>query len=212
MKPTLILCAFALATGPAAFAIQAPSAPTSDVATHDDLSEKLRNSPDPTVTLQPAPATDPSKIWKPDDLLARSDFFCLGGQATLVPKGAILHLPAAYADRMKLVDGAKIVVWSDFLAVNRGWIQTLEVTRRQAEGDDPFPEDTVKALEKSPNVVVATLKGGPISVLPPKNPPPAVPGQPKPPGQPLAPGQAAPVVPRPVVAPPAAGGISAPPK
>lgn len=197
MNRTIATALCLIASGLAAPGLQAPSAPTADVATHEQLVEKLREAPDPTTTLAPAKPADPAKIWKPGDLLARSDFFCLFGQATLVPKGAILHVPAQYAERLKLQEGAKILTWADFYAVNRGWIQTLEVTRKQAEGDEPFPEETVKALAKSPSVVVATLRGGPISVLPPKQPV-DEPGKATLPGRPLDPGQAAPVLPRPV--------------
>lgn len=141
-----------------------------DRATQEELVEKLRKAADPIKTMVPAPASDPAKVWKPTDLLERSEFFSMGDLGTLVPKGAVLHVPAAYASRRTMAAGVRIVPWLDFHAANRGWIQTMEVTREQAEGSAPFTEEMAKALEKSPFVVVATLKGCPISVLPPKPP------------------------------------------
>ena len=40
------------------------------------------------------------------------------------------------------------------------------VSRVQAEGNEPVAEETQKVMAKSTNLIVATYKGGPISVLP----------------------------------------------
>ncbi|HEY8960712.1 MAG TPA: hypothetical protein VIM57_00815, partial [Luteolibacter sp.] len=45
-------------------------------------------------------------------------------------------------------------------------IKTMEVTRAQAEGKEPFTEEMAKSLENSSAIVVATFSGDPISVLP----------------------------------------------
>lgn len=66
--------------------------------------------------------------------------------------------------------GAKIVGWSDFFTANRGWITTVEVSRVQAEGNLAIAEETQERIGKSRNLVVATFMGGPISVLPLKEP------------------------------------------
>jgi hypothetical protein len=145
-----------------------------DVATHDQLSEKLRvaNNQDPVASLKPAAGGDPTKA-KPESLASRSDFISFSGRATMVPKRAILHTPAAMADRIKLQPGSKIQTWPEFYALNRGWITTVEVTRPQAEGKQPLAEDLIKRIQKSSSVVVATYQTGPISVLPLKAPAPA---------------------------------------
>jgi hypothetical protein len=145
-----------------------------DVATHDQLSEQLRvaNNKNPLSELKAAEGEDPTKA-KPEDFLSRSDFMSFGGNATLVPKRAILHTPAAMSARIKLQPGSKIHAWAQFYAANRGWITTVEVSRAQAEGKLPLAEEVVKRIEKSSSVVVATYQGGPISVLAPKVPEPA---------------------------------------
>jgi hypothetical protein len=145
-----------------------------DVATHDQLSEKLRvaNNKGPLSEYKPVEGADPTKA-KPEDFISRSDFMSFSGKATIVPKRAILHIPAAMADRIKLQPGSKIQTWPDFYAMNRGWITTVEVTRAQAEGNQPLTEDLIKRIQKSTTVVVATFQSGPISVLPLKVPEPA---------------------------------------
>lgn len=114
--------------------------------------------------------TDPTKANQPEDLIATSDFLSFQGLSTLIPKRAILHVPKTYRDRIQFVKGSRIVVWPDFFVPNRGWIKTQEVTREQAMGIEPFDEKVAESIEKSSQVIVATYKGGPISVLPPKKP------------------------------------------
>jgi len=145
-----------------------------DVATHDQLSQKLRaaNNTNPLADLKVAKGEDPTKT-KPGDFASRSDFMSFGGNATIVPKRAILHTPANLEARIKLQPGSKIQNWAEFYTANRGWITTVEVTRAQAEGKVPLAEEIIKRIEKSTAVVVATYQSGPISVLPPKDPAPA---------------------------------------
>jgi hypothetical protein len=52
--------------------------------------------------------------------------------------------------------------------VNRGWITTVDITRLQAEGNQPIPEKNRKLMTQCRNLMVATYQGGPISVLPAK--------------------------------------------
>jgi len=143
-----------------------------DAATHSQLSESLRKlgPRDPMKEFKPTTGEDPSVVNRPQDLLSRSDIVCFGGAATLVPKRAILQIPKNLKDRMVIQPGVRIKTWSDFYAVNRGWITTVEVSRDQAEGRLPLAEETQTRIVKSGNLIVATFQGGPISVLPPKVP------------------------------------------
>ena len=141
-----------------------------DAPTHEELSERLRtaNNEKPVVKLRPAEGPDPTKVNRPESIVKDSDFLSFNGKMTLVPKLAILHTPSNMADRVKFVSGSQLMPFGDFYAVNRAWITAYEVTRAQAEGNQPFPEDAVKRFQKSTTLVVAVYKGGPISVLPPK--------------------------------------------
>ncbi|BCU79075.1 hypothetical protein [Luteolibacter sp. LG18] len=140
-----------------------------DAVTAEELTRRAqqqRTQP-PTVEMKPVElAVDPSVANRPGDILTRSDIFCFAGRATLVPKRAILHTPAAYASRLGFKEGSNFQSWSEFLSDNRGWIITQEVSRPQAEGREALPDDVQKSLAKSPYIVVATFHGDPISVLP----------------------------------------------
>jgi hypothetical protein len=46
----------------------------------------------------------------------------------------------------------------------------VEVTREQSEGNSPIDEDVLSSFKQRTKVVVATYQGGPISILPSKNP------------------------------------------
>ncbi len=143
-----------------------------DSISSEELSLKFQrsNQRDPMKTLVKIDAEDPSKSNQPVNLLEQSDIVCFGGLATLVPKRAILATPTKYKDCLTLRKGSKIVGWSEFFAVNRGWITTVEVSRVQAEGNKALPKETSDRIGKSMNLVVATFSGGPISVLPLKQP------------------------------------------
>jgi len=151
-----------------------PSAPKR-LPTHEELMERRRQAAAQAAerAVKPAEnAVDPSKGNKPASLMSRSEILCFEGIATMVPKRAIINKPKALEERMSLSDGARLTSWTQFYEANRGWIKTMEVTRQQAEGNEPFSEEAIKSLQGSSAVVVATFRGAPISVLPLKNPEP----------------------------------------
>ena len=139
-----------------------------DAATHEQLALKYRKAlqEDPFRNMTPAKVGAPSVTDQPKDIVSESDVICFNGMATLVPKRAILNMPANMADRLKFKPGGKLLSWADFYAQNRGWITTVEVNQRQAEGNKAIPEEISTRIGKSSNLVVATYMGGPISVLP----------------------------------------------
>ena len=143
-----------------------------DVATHDQIVALMRKDQqaDPMKSLAESKLDDPAKNL-PNDLIGQSDIVSFGGYATLVPKRAILQIPQNFADRIHFVEGSRILGWSEFLALNKGWITTLEISRAQAEGNVDLPEETHKQLSTCTSLVVCTYKGGPISRLPLKAPP-----------------------------------------
>ena len=144
-----------------------------DAVTHEQLAEHLRQAQqdDPMKPQAATTGEDPSQNL-PKDLLSQSDVLCFAGKATLVPKRAILLIPKALANRMQLVAGATLMGWADFYAQNRGWITPVEVSLTQAEGNEALAADVSERFKDSPNLVVATFRGGPISLLPLKVPPP----------------------------------------
>lgn len=146
-----------------------------DAATHNQLSQTLRTAQqnDPIKALGPAAGksdVDPALKNTNRDLIKESTVLCYRGFLTLVPKQAVIHLPERLKDRFEVRPGIKVQSWADFYQANRGWIKTVEVTRAQAMGQAPLSEDLITSFETSTSAVIATFKGGPISVLPYKEP------------------------------------------
>lgn len=141
-----------------------------DAATSEQLALTYRKAEqkDPMKTLKPAVGPDLTTATPKYDIVADSDVLCFNGNAVLVPKRAILLVPKNVEGRLKYVNGAKLLSWSGFYALNRGWITTVEVSRKQAEGNELVPEETRKMMQKTGNLVIATFQAGPISVLAPK--------------------------------------------
>ena len=145
-----------------------------EVPTNASMQEAFRRAQQDNPMRNPPPEAEAEdvKVNPPVDLIASSDILCHRGKATLVPKRAILHRPGNLEGRLALVKDSQILTWADFYKLNRDWIKTIEVTRAQAEGVEPLAEESYEMLEQSKILVIATYKGGPISVLPLKVPAP----------------------------------------
>jgi hypothetical protein len=163
-----------IVAGLTSIAAASPGQAILDTPTYEEAALARRKAlrTEPVKHLVPATGEDPSNANRPKDILAESDIISYRGLATLVPKRAILMTPKTYSGLLRFEPGAKFVSWIDFYAANRGWITTVEVSRIQAEGNAPIAEETQKSIGTSRNLVVATFKGGPISVLPLKEPDP----------------------------------------
>ncbi|WP_035611379.1 hypothetical protein [Haloferula sp. BvORR071] len=177
MRTCHLLSLACLAAGSIAGQVRAEQTEMRDSLTGDQIAEMHAQAAKqyPTAVVRAKEAPDPSKEAPSEDITATSDFLSFNGRSTLVPKRAILHIPANLADRLKFTPGATLMTWGDFFAVNRAWITTVEVSRIQAEGNQALAEEVEKQVTKSTSLVVATYKTGPISVLPLKTPPPADP-------------------------------------
>lgn len=140
-----------------------------DVETHDLIVRKLKVNQkiDPMKNLVPSEGEDPSKKNKPQNLVSSSDIISFNGVTTLVPKRAIMQVPEKYENRINNhTPGNRVVGWLEFYTLNMGWITTVEVSRVQAEGNEPIAEELSENLSKSRNLVIATYSTGPISMLP----------------------------------------------
>lgn len=177
MKPNPIhllhapVIALILATAAPVLADRGSSAGMRDVATHDQLSQRLRmqQQKDPIANLGPAKGrvdVDPSVANEDRNFVKNSAVLSYRGSLTLVPKRSLLHVPDALASRLTIDERAKVMTFQDFLLANRAWIRTVEVTREQALGHVELPASVVESFSKSNTIVVATFKQGPISVLP----------------------------------------------
>jgi len=150
-----------------------PKVEIRDASSHEELANRLRQaqSNDPLSNFKTSESGDPAKNQQPVDILEISDILSYNGLTTLVPKRAILALPANLRNRVgKHHPGHRVVTWEEFYQANRAWITTIEVSRAQAEGGQPLSEADAEGVTKATRLIVATLQGGPISVLPVKPP------------------------------------------
>jgi len=173
-QPIILMALFSAASLLAAEKPVANKLAMRDALRHEDLAPRFAKEQEKSIKareLTPvAVSTEKPKPYKPTNLLDRSEFLSCNGLSTLVPKGSILHVPDNCQGRMKIDPGSKIVPWAEFFRLNRGWVTTMEVSRKQAEADEPLDEKALERISKNPRVVVATLSGGPITVLQKKEP------------------------------------------
>ena len=83
---------------------------------------------------------------------------------TMVPKGAVLHIPSSLTSRVNVEPQGTLISWSNFMARNRGWLRAQPVEMAQARGESPVSEESLEAINNSSQVVIATFQNGPISV------------------------------------------------
>lgn len=162
MKPTLLLHILL-----AGAALAAPAA--TDSITPGEISSRHKSTPaestpaESTASRVPhgeAGATRPldEAPGKPSDVL--SD----GRNWTVVPRGAVLHVPHALANRVDAKPIGKLLSWDEFLTVNRGWLFTEEVTLDQANGKAAIPPSRTAVWKRNGKVVIAIHLGGPMPV------------------------------------------------
>lgn len=159
MKSPLILLALA---GTVAAAPQ-----MTDRITVEEIAARHKSSPMAAIP-KPNATGQQTVVARPGDqsLIEQSDVLNDGINWTLVPKGAVLHVPQPFASRVGSKPLGNLMTWSDFLKVNRSWLFTEEVLIDQAAGKRPIPPSRNDAWIKLGKVVVAVLHGGPISVRP----------------------------------------------
>jgi len=165
MKTTLILLALASAS------IAAPT--MTDRITPEEIAARQKAASPLTAIPQPTAVPAEATVVRPGEqsLIKQSDILNDGINWTIVPKGAVLHVPPAFATRVGARPVGTLLPWIEFLTVNRNWLFTEEVTFDLAAGKKPIPPSRLDAWQKVNKVIVAVHQGGPISVRPqPANP------------------------------------------
>lgn len=136
--------------------------------THDQLAKHRAAGPEITKGAAHFTPVDPSEIQKRNpearSLLERSAILSFGGFWTMVPKDAVIHIPANLRSRVVSRPKGRLLGWKEFLVRNRGWIHTQSVTLSDARGDTRLPEEIIDAYRRTGRVVVAVCHNGPISL------------------------------------------------
>jgi hypothetical protein len=157
MKTTLILLALA------GTALAAPQ--MTDRITPEEIAARQKaTSPLAAIPQPAAPAEAPVVRPGEQSLIKQSEILNDGRNWTIVPKGAVLHIPPMFATRVGAKPVGTLLPWTEFLTVNRNWLFTEEVTFDHASGKTPIPPSRPEAWQKVNKVIVAVHLGGPISV------------------------------------------------
>lgn len=121
------------------------------------------------TALKPQEGSGDKKHPSQNSILVGSDILRSGGYWTFVPKGALLIVPEAYKTRVNNGQGGDFITFTKFAVKNRGWLTTHEVTLEQARGNAKIDGKVREVLQGSGRVVISTLRGGAITVRPPKS-------------------------------------------
>lgn len=153
----------------AALASVASSAPMKDRISSEELTVRRNASASPLVTLEKVGESD-GRVVRPgnESIIAQSVILTDGTHWTLIPRGSVLHVPAAQAVRVDARPVGKLLNWRDFLSLNYAWISNEEVSLEQAEGIAPLNEQRSAFWAKQDKIIVAVHLGGPISVIVPE--------------------------------------------
>lgn len=98
------------------------------------------------------------------DLLARSMFLSDGRRCTILPAGAVIHVPAAKEGQVsRSAPNLPMVPWSEFMRGNSSWIREFGLDSEQVTGAKPFEPKVAQALGGSGSLVVATYLNQPVA-------------------------------------------------
>jgi hypothetical protein len=107
-----------------------------------------------------APAIQ-SSLWRNSIIISDGEKF------TLVPVGSILHLPANLRPRIIAKPQGDFTFWPSFLKRNQTWLGAKEVSLSLSRGNVREADALQKSLVGNPRLLIATYKGGPITILEP---------------------------------------------
>lgn len=108
-----------------------------------------------------APEGSGPKGW---DLEKNSEFVVFEGNYTIVPKGAILHVPDRYKGQVVAKPQGNFILWQEFIMRYRGLVSSFEVSLEEASGQAVIKAERLDAARKTGLIIVGTLNHNPISV------------------------------------------------
>jgi hypothetical protein len=138
-----------------------PKAPQKKATTPDELNAHRARS-----KFQGLQSKDAE--LKPYDLAANSTFIQIGDQFTLVPKGALLHIPKKLASLIVSEPKGTFVAWPVMQEANRAKLARFEVTVDQASGKEAIDANKLALAKRSESILVATIENGAVSMAQPQ--------------------------------------------
>lgn len=98
------------------------------------------------------------------DLEKNSEFVVFEGHYTLLPKGAILHVPERFKAQVVAKPQGNFILWQEFITRYRAVVSSFEVSLAEASGEAPIKPERLEAARKTGLIIVGTLNHNPISV------------------------------------------------
>ncbi len=138
--------------------------PTAEVTTDAEFIKRRAAQGSPVLDSKPLPVAA-----SPYSLMAMSCFLEGNGKAVILPKGCILYRTPSLAINCPEKPASHPVAWQEFLVANRALVRCLEVTVDQIRGAVPIPPEVLDPQGKPEAVLIATLRGNPVTVLTPKS-------------------------------------------
>ena len=157
MNPSPLLLTTALGV------LAVSAAPTRDGITADAFAAARQGNAGAFAAIETPTAPVETRRPAQASLLQQSVILNDGRHWTLVPRGAVIHLPEAHRRRVDAKPVGTLLPWNEFLRRNIAWITTEELTLRQAEGVHPVNPRRVQFWSKQDKIVVGVHRGGPIS-------------------------------------------------
>lgn len=136
-----------------------------DITTPEQMAAKMRASASQAAPLPGEPVTGETRVINkaPEGIFETSQMLAANGQWTLVPKGAVLHIPATLQNYVTTTPTGNLVPLQEFMAANRQWLTNEEMSIAQAAGQEALKPDTQKTWATVNKIVVATHQGGAVS-------------------------------------------------
>ncbi|MBK1791572.1 hypothetical protein [Persicirhabdus sediminis] len=110
------------------------------------------------------PSENKSSTRHKRDLLAQSTILASKGTWTIVPKGAVVHVPEYLRKHVVVAPAGKLVSWAEFLKNNRRVVKSMEVQSDVANGLQPIDELVKEQMMLQRVIVVAVKNRNPIAV------------------------------------------------
>lgn len=160
-----IFCLAAFGT----LAVAAPQKPViRDRITPEELEARRAKSELPYKVLEGSGVkkaeVEKSEVDEVADLMARSLFLSDGRRCTILPAGAVIHIPAAKeAQVSRSAPNLPMVSWSEFMRGNSSWIREFELDNDQVTGTKPFEPKVAQSLGGSGSLVVSTYLKQPVA-------------------------------------------------
>lgn len=118
---------------------------------------------DPMIRME-KPTTSTPPIVRPEEsaLVKESTILHDGSNWTMVPNGAVIHLPESQRGHINARPVGNLMSWRDFLAKNSSWLSTRDISFDQAAGNEKISPTQLADWREGEKIVIAVHQKGPI--------------------------------------------------